>query len=179
MESSGGPRTNPDFTNPFADPLAANVVRNRNNTQPENPFADSADPFSHTDYEDEISFSMPLTIRNGVDDDDIDANTNGVNNRTRHSARSTLSGSTLNVPNTRASSPLVHEFYSRPQTWKSSDRKSMKTEDRSSTYSDPFDLERPPTIHSSAHPTPMVEQQKSQKGGYFPEMNQSMPRYVS
>ncbi|KUL90044.1 hypothetical protein ZTR_02823 [Talaromyces verruculosus] len=177
---SFAPRTTPESANPFADPPTGNVGTNRNNNGPENPFADPADPFSHTDYEDEISFSMPLTIRNGVaDDDDIDTNTNGVNNRDRHSARSTLSGSTLNIPNTRASSPLVHEFYSRPPTWKSLDRKSMKTEDRSSTYSDPFDLERPPTIHSSAHPTPMVERQRSQKGGYFPEMNFSFPRHVS
>ncbi|PCG98297.1 Hypothetical protein PENO1_058780 [Penicillium occitanis (nom. inval.)] len=177
---SSAPRTTPESANPFADPPTGNVGTNRNNNIPENPFADPADPFSHTDYEDEISFSMPLTIRNGVADaDDIDTNTNGVNNRDRHSARSTLSGSTLNIPNTRASSPLVHEFYSRPPTWKSLDRKSMKTEDRSSTYSDPFDLERPPTIHSSAHPTPMVERQRSQKGGYFPEMNFSFPRHVS
>uniref|UniRef100_A0A093V4J4 Uncharacterized protein n=1 Tax=Talaromyces marneffei PM1 TaxID=1077442 RepID=A0A093V4J4_TALMA len=166
--------------NPFSDPPTNNVVGNRNNTRPENPFADPADPFSHTDYEDEISFPMPLTIRNGVvEDDDIDDNVNGVDNRARHSARSTLSGSTLNIPSNRASSPLVHEFYSRPLTWKSLDRKSMKTEDRSSTYSDPFDLERPPTIHSSAYPTPMVERQRSQKGGYFPEMNFNFTPYAS
>jgi hypothetical protein len=176
-DMSSAPPTMPESANPFADPPTANAAGNRNNTRPENPFADSADPFSHRDYEDEISFSMPLTIRNGVVDDDIDANTNGVN--ARHSARSTLSGSTLNIPNTRASSPLVHEFYFQPPTWKPSDRKSMKTEDRSSTYSDPFDLERPPTIHTSAHPTPMVERQKSQKGGYFPEMNLNFPRHVS
>lgn len=177
---SSAPRAMSESANPFADPPTANTRTNRNNTRPENPFADSADPFSHTDYDDEISFSMPLTIRNGlVDDDDIDANNNGVNNRDRHSTRSTLSGSTLNIPNTRASSPLVHEFYSRPPTWKSLDRKSIKTEDRSSTYSDPFDLERPPTIHSSAQPTPMVERRKSQKGGYFPELDFSFPRHIS
>lgn len=183
MQGAGmasAPRTMTESANPFADPPTTNTETERNNTEPENPFADSADPFSHTDYEDEIAFSMPLTIRNGsVNDDDVDATNNGANNRDRNSARSTLSGSTLNIPNTRSSSPLVHEFYSRPPTWKSIDRKSMKTEDRSSTYSDPFDLERPPTIHSSAHPTPMIERQRSQKLDYFAGLNFDFPRQIS
>ncbi|EED21826.1 conserved hypothetical protein [Talaromyces stipitatus ATCC 10500] len=201
QDITSAPRIMPEPTNPFADPPASvniatnrndyrpenpftdpaklppvNIAPNRNNNeQPENPFADSEDPFSHSDYEDEPAFTMPLTIRNGDADrnDIVDDNTNdNDNNRGQHSNRSTLSGSTY-IPNSRASSPLVYDFNF--LTWKSDG----KLEDRSSTYSDPFDLERPPTIHSSAFPTPMVERQKSQKGGYFPEMNQNIPQYIS
>jgi hypothetical protein len=154
---SSPPQKVPHLANPFSDPPYSNTRANESNSRSENT------PNNHTDPADEIPISLPLTVRNVVDSDSEDGH-NKKKATPRHSKtpQTRLSGSTLNLSNGRGSSPLIPDFKTRIENW----RRDRKSGDRTSAHSDPFDLERPLTTHSSAQPTPMAEQQKSREG-YF------------
>ncbi|OKL60488.1 hypothetical protein UA08_04432 [Talaromyces atroroseus] len=160
--SSSPPRKVPHLANPFFNPPKSN--NNKSSSWPENQPNNPTEPHTPANDSDQVSISLPLTVRNVVesDSDDNHSKKNVPTNRQRKNSQSRYSGSTLTLSSGRGSSPLIPDFKSRLENW----RRDLKSADRTSAHSDPFDLERPLTAHSSPHPTPMAEQQKFREG-YF------------
>lgn len=168
------PRTTRD-----AHDISADLTSNANATmyhqrdrRSENPFSDPGETSIWTDFSDDNSIFQPLTVRNAdvdVDDSDDDHHHNNLipTMKDGKTTEKEAGGSALNLANARGSSPLVPDFKSGLENG----RLDQKPKDRTSAYSDPFDLERPLTIHSSAHPTPKVESKSRE--GYFPEEHQA------